>query len=126
MLIFLGICCLFVNSGSGKPFPFNKRKQFTPCEREPSHLILKRNLPDFEFTRIRAISSTLLYVNILCLKCVHFYTKFEKQRNHFFLFYQVQNYNSLSEKNKNFDERIKIVDERTKIGDERKFSKNRR
>ena len=50
---------LSTNLGSGKPFPSNKRKQFTLMEREPSHLIPDGNLPDFRLMRIRALSSII-------------------------------------------------------------------
>ena len=52
---------LFLNPGSGVPFPSNKREQFTLVRREPSLLTLEGNLPDFGFKRIRAPCSKLNY-----------------------------------------------------------------
>jgi len=51
--------CLFTISGSGKPFPSNKRKQFTPEDVNLRILTLDGNLPDFEIVRIRATSSSI-------------------------------------------------------------------
>ena len=40
--------CLFFNTGSRKPFPFNKHEQFTPRERE-----LPQSYSQGKFTRFR-------------------------------------------------------------------------
>jgi hypothetical protein len=59
--------CLFLNSGSGKPFPLNKHETIHARRRELSLLILKGNLPDFELRRIRAKKLNYYYVFNLCV-----------------------------------------------------------
>jgi len=57
----LFVNCLLIFFGSGKPLLPNKRKQFTPYQRELLQLTLGRNLPDFKKMRIRAKSSNHFY-----------------------------------------------------------------
>ena len=63
----LFVYCLFVNSGSRKPFPSISTNSSRLVSVNLRNLILKGNLRDFEFTRIRAKSSIILcfYVSFL-------------------------------------------------------------
>ena len=57
----LFVDCLFICSGSGKPFLSNRQRTVHARRRELSQLVLERNLPDFEQIRTRAKSSIIFY-----------------------------------------------------------------